>query len=294
MDKPIVPAVSVVILTLNAGKYIETLLDALRRQTVAPVEVLVVDSASTDDTVSIAEKCEATVVPIARSSFNHGGTRNAAFQQTKGEYVLFLTQDALPRGADLIARMVGTLNRNPGMALVYGRHLPREDASAQERLIREYNYPPDSHIYGRKDVPEHGIKTFFSSDTCAMYKRDVFERIGGFEADVKTNEDMFYAARAIASGYLVGYDAKAEVIHSHNFTLREQYRRNYIQGYEIERHRDLLAGAAQSSEGMKLVAAVSKGLLSKGRVLSWIRFGFDCCARYLGNWMGKKKARKEC
>lgn len=124
------------------------------------------------------------------------------------------------------------------------------------------------------------------------------EKLGGFESGIKTNEDMFYAANAIRNGYCVGYAAEAEVVHSHNFSLKDQYQRNFIQGYEIERHKHILSSAdgesvSQNAEGMKLVKIVSKRMLAEGKVFSWIHFGFDCCARYAGSYMGKRKARKE-
>lgn len=290
------PSISAIILTMNAEKNIAQLIQSIRNQTVVPCEIIVADSESVDKTVSIAKDLGARILPIKRSEFNHGGTRDYALKQSTGKYVLFLTHDAVPANKFLIERLVDTLESSPKMAAVYGRQLPREDATYMERLVRDYNYPAEGHVYEIKDIPVHGIKTFFMSDVCAMYRRDVYEKIGGFETDIKTNEDMFYAANAINNGYAVGYAANAEVVHSHNFSLREQYQRNFIQGYEIERHKKLLSSASgenvsQNSEGMKLVKNVTRKMLSKGRVFSWIHFGFDCCARYAGSYMGKKKAR---
>lgn len=284
--------VSVIILTLNAENNIAPLLKAVQAQSITPCEIIVADSESKDNTVSIAKAMGAVVLPIKRSEFNHGGTRDYALRQSKGDYVLFLTHDAVPKNNQVIARLLSTLVHEPQMAAAYARQLPREDATYMERLVRDYNYPARSHTYDAKDIPEHGIKTFFMSDVCAMYRREIYLALGGFETNIKTNEDMFFAARAIRGGYSIGYDATAEVVHSHNFTLKEQYQRNYIQGYEIELHKELLAAASQNSEGMKLVKLVSGQMLSKGRLFSWIHFGFDCCARYAGSFMGKRKARK--
>lgn len=285
--------ISVIILTLNAEENIEKLLADLNRQTVQPCEVIIVDSESKDKTVQICMAHGASVLPIKRSDFNHGGTRNYALRQSKGDYVLFLTHDAIPSDKQLLEKLSLTLSRSDKMAAVYARQLPREDATYMERLVRDYNYPVESHIYSSSDIVAHGIKTFFMSDVCAMYKRSVYLELGGFETDIKTNEDMLYAAKAINNGYSIGYEASAYVVHSHNFSLAEQYKRNYIQGYEIERHKELLTAGSQNAQGMKLVKVVSKEMLSHGRVFSWIRFGFDCCARYAGSYLGKRKARSE-
>ena len=117
-----------------------------------------------------------------------------------------------------------------------------------EQLVRTFNYPAKSKVRSKDYIPEMGIKTFFASDVCSAYRRNIYEELGGFDYPIKTNEDMFYAAKVINAGYKIAYRADAEVLHSHNFTLKEQYKRNYIQGYEIERHRDILGKSSQESE----------------------------------------------
>lgn len=285
--------ISVIILTLNAEGNLDALLAAIYKQSLPPYEVIVADSESQDNTVAIAESYGATVLPIRRCEFNHGRTRDYALRKSNGEYVLFLTHDAIPSDPRLIETLAKKLAENAQMAAVYARQLPREDASYMERLVRDYNYPAESHVYTQADIPEHGIKTFFMSDVCAMYKKDIYLQIGGFETDIKTNEDMLYAAKAIHNGYSIGYEASAAVIHSHNFSLKEQYERNYIQGDEIERHREMLTAGSQNSEGIKLVKSVSKEMLSRGKFFTWVYFGFDCVARFLGSKAGKRRARKE-
>ena len=179
------------------------------------------------------------------------------------------------------------------MAVVTGRQLPKADATPMEKLIRTFNYPAESHIRSEADVQKMGIKTFFCSDVCAAYNRKIYEELGGFVYPLKTNEDMFFAARAIRSGYRVAYAAEARVLHSHNFSLKEQYERNRIQGYEIERHRPLLGNVSKVSEGFRLARFVSGGLLKQGRVLSFARFGLDCFARLFGSRAGRRQFLKE-
>ena len=285
--------VSAVILTLNAENSIAELLNALGRQTVRPHEIIVADSESTDETVRICGGFDdVEVLSVPRREFNHGGTRDMVFRRVEGDFVLFMTHDAIPADRYMIERMLAVLTRNPQVAAVYGRQLPRMDATCAERLVRSHNYPAESYIYSSADIQRHNIKTFFFSNVCALYRRETYFEIGGFEKQVMTNEDMFFAATAIRNGWHVAYAADAAVVHSHNFSLKEQYRRNYIQGYEIERHRELLAGAAQDAEGMKLVKTVSKEMLSKGRILSWIWFGLDCCTRFAGSRLGRRRARR--
>ena len=225
---------------------------------------------------------------IKRKDFDHGATRDMALKQSKGEIVIFMTQDALPADKYFIKNLVAPLLADKKMAVVSGRQLPRNDATKMERLVREFNYPDKSNVREKKDLPKYGIKTYYCTDVCAAYNRQIYLELGGFEYPLRTNEDMFYAAVAVKNGYKVAYEASAKVIHSHNMTLKQQYERNYIQGIEIERHKELLGDVSMNSEGTKLVKYVSKELLKKGDIISFVHFGFDCMARYLGNKKGKK------
>ncbi len=281
--------ISVIIPTLNAAETLDALLSALEKQTLPPEEILVVDSSSEDRTVAVVgHHLSARLRVIEKESFNHGATRDAALRETRGDVVVFMTQDAIPAGADLLRNLVAPLQRDPKVAAVYARQLPREDASPAECLTRAFNYPESSAVHSLEDLPALGIRTFFLSDVCAAYRRDLYESLGGFEKDLVTNEDMFFAAKAIQSGYKVAYAADARVIHSHNLTLKEQYNRNKVQGYEIARHRTLLSGATASGAGLRLLRFVSAGLLRRGRIFSWFRFLADTAARILGSRAGKR------
>jgi rhamnosyltransferase len=278
---------------MNGEKYMESLLTALENQTLKPLEILVVDSASTDRTVEIVKAHEEVqLLPIERKDFDHGKTRDMALRKTKGDYVLFLTQDAEIEDDRLLEKMRQDF-RDDTIAVVSARQLPKKDATRREQLIRAFNYPDQSTIRSSKDLEKLGIKTYFMSDVCSMYRKDIYLKVGGFTYPIKTNEDMFYAAAAINAGYRIVYDAYACVLHSHNFTLKQQYERNYIQGYEIEKHKELLHHVSQTSEGMKLVKYVTKRLLKEGHFFAWVYFGFDCIARFTGSRKGRKAAREE-
>lgn len=288
MDK-----ISVVIPTLNAGSELDSLLTALEKQTVSPSEILVIDSASEDDTVSVAGKHTLVRVHrIDRKDFNHGGTRDEAFSLVSGEIVVFITQDAMPASELLLEKLTAPL-KEAGTVAAYARQLPKPEASAREKLVRSFNYPEQSERHTEADLPERGIKTFFLSDVCSAYRRKEYLELGGFERDVTTNEDMFFAARAIRAGYTIAYAAEAEVYHSHDFSLGEQYRRNRLQGYEIERHKELLENASSSKEGIAMLKQVSGQLLKQGRIFSVFGLAADCGVRYLGSRAGRKDYLKK-
>ncbi len=281
--------ISLIIPTCNAEKDLPALLKTLHRQSRVPDEIIVIDSSSNDRTEEICKEDKAiSFYQIDRKDFDHGRTRDEALRKTKGDIVVFMTQDAIPANENMVEKLIKPLVEHDDIAVSTGRQLPKSNATIMEQYVRIYNYPSESHIRSKDDLPRMGIKTFFCSDVCAAYNRNIYLKLGGFDYPIKTNEDMFFAAKAINNGYRIAYVADALVYHSHNLTLREQYKRNYIQGYEIERHKKELSNVTQASEGMKLVKYVSKELLRRGRVGSFVHFGFDCCARLLGSRAGKK------
>lgn len=287
------PSLSVVIPTLNAADEIDSLLDIIEAQSLQPLDILVVDSSSDDGTVGeVAKHPCVNLVRIERKEFNHGSTRDMALRRSAGEFVCFLTQDAVPASNRYLERLVAPFLADDSIALVTGRQLPKADARRFEQLVRNFNYPNAPSVRSKSDLPKYGIKTFFASDTCSAYRRTAYLECGGFD-HVNTNEDMLMAARFIASGLKVAYEPRAEVYHSHNLTPSQQFARNRAVGFFLETHADDLMQASEIGEGGRLVKAVSSQLLREGNLVEFIAFGVDCCARLLGNRVGRRAARKE-
>lgn len=285
--------VSLVIPTLNAESDIEVLLNRIYRQTRRPDEVIVVDSSSSDRTVDIVKAFEwVRLISIERSEFNHGLTRDMALRESFGDIVCFMTQDAVPADDFYIENLIAPIISDDRVAVSSGRQLPKDDARRFEQLVREFNYGPESNIRTKADVATMGIKAYFATDVCSAYRRSTYIELGGFG---KTNmsEDMLMAAKAVNAGYSVAYAANACVYHSHNLTPAEQYRRNYAIGRFLEANREIVSCASEVGEGGKLVKSVSRQLLHEGNVREFVEFGFDCCARLLGNRAGRRAARKE-
>lgn len=287
------PSLSVVIPTLNAAGEIDDLLTLLETQTLKPLDILVVDSSSEDATVDeVAKHPRVNLIRIERKEFNHGSTRDMALKRTAGDFVCFITQDAVPASSRYLERLVEPLLADSSIALVSGRQLPKADARRFEQLVRDFNYPDLPSVRSKSNLKEFGIKTFFASDTCSAYRRTAYLECGGFE-HVNTNEDMLMAARFIASGLKVAYEPRAEVYHSHNLTPSQQFARNRAVGFFLETHAEDLMWASEIGEGGRLVKAVSSQLLREGNIVEFIAFGVDCCARLLGNRSGRRAARIE-
>ncbi len=224
---------------------------------------------------------------ISKEAFDHGGTRTFGARKSKADVVIFMTQDAVPADAHLAEQLLLPLE-SPDTAAAYARQLPREDCSVVERCARQFNYPEESRKKGKEDLPVLGIKTFFCSDVCAAYRRDIFEELGGFETPVIFNEDMFFAAKAIMEGYYVYYAAEARVIHSHNYSVGQQFRRNFDLAVSQKQHPEIFEQVRSEEEGMKLVKSTVKYLCSIGKPGLIASLGMQCAGKYAGYLMGKR------
>lgn len=289
MDKP---SISVVVPTYNAERELKNLLYKLSSQRVQADEILIVDSSSSDNTVRIASEYPSVRIEVIKQSdFNHGGTRNSALLKTSGEFVLFLTQDAIPIDSFYIENLLIPFE-DEQVAMSYGRQVPKEGAPRFIQLVQEYNYPSESCVRDRSSVDSIGIKAYFCSDSCSAYRRAALEKIGGVPHPCSTNEDMLAAARFLKAGYKVAYSSSAKVYHSHNFSFIEQYKRNKAVGMFLEVHKSELGISSEIGEGSKLVRFVLEHLNQEKEYAQLVAFLIDCAARFLGNRVGRSKINK--
>lgn len=283
--------ISVIIPTCEGNATIGPLLTALQAQTLPPDEMIVVDSESTDGTPETAERLGAKVIRIRRCDFDHGGTRDMALRCSLGDLVLFLTQDALPCDALYIEHLIAPF-ADERVAAVSGRQIAKADARPFEKAIRAFSYPASSHTWNASAIPKVGVQAFLVSDVCSAYRRSAYERAGGFEHPVITNEDMLMAARLLDAGYKLAYAGDAAVYHSHRYSFMQEYRRNDLIGRFMQRYHKELHDAKETSQGIKLVKYVLNRLWKERQLGECISFCFHCAARLLGNRMGRMKERK--
>ena len=284
--------VSVIIPTLNAERWLSQQLNTLLSQTVE-AEILVIDSGSTDQTVSIAASYGKRVrlLQIPHESFDHGGTRDFGLRQSAGDFVLFFTQDAVPTDQHCIEKLLSAFS-TPDVAAVYGRQIARPDAPEYEKLTRQFNYPDRARIWREADIPRYGVKSYFFSNVCSAFRRDVYLAVGGFDAPIITNEDMMMAAKLLHAGYALAYSPEAAVYHSHRYTLREEYRRNIKIGLVMEQYRPRLTGAEADAEGWRMLRFVGGGLAREGHFGELLGFIVRVCVRFAGNRVGKRSGKR--
>ncbi len=204
-----------------------------------------------------------TVKHLSKREFDHGHTRNQGVKLSQADVFIMMTQDAIPADEYLVERLLAGL-RDERTAVAYARQLPGRDSGEIERYTRGFNYPEQSGVKTKADLPRLGIKTFFCSNVCAAYKREIFDALGGFVNRAIFNEDMLYAAGAVNADYHIAYVAEARVYHSHNYTYRQQFRRNFDLGVSQADHPEVFAAYPSESEGIRLMKNMIAHLKAKG------------------------------
>lgn len=237
------------------------------------------------------------VVHITRHEFDHAGTRDMGLRMSDADYVLFMTMDAIPKDNYLVEKLLSGFRRADNIAVSYARQLPKKDCNRIEQITREFNYPAQSRVQTSDDIKELGIKAYFCSDVCAMYDTSIYRSLGGFKAPAIFNEDMVYAAGALDAGYAVSYCADALVYHSHNYTGRQYYRRNFDLGVSQADHPEIFERFNVKGTGMQLVRKSLAQICRSGTPADIIRLVYYSGMKYLGFRKGKnynKLSLKSC
>lgn len=237
------------------------------------------------------------VVHITRHEFDHAGTRDMGLRMSDADYVLFMTMDAIPKDNYLVEKLLSGFRRADNIAVSYARQLPKKDCNRIEQITREFNYPAQSRVQTSDDIKELGIKAYFCSDVCAMYDASIYRSLGGFKAPAIFNEDMVYAAGALDAGYAVSYCADALVYHSHNYTGRQYYRRNFDLGVSQADHPEIFERFNVKGTGMQLVRKSLAQICRRGTPADIIRLVYYSGMKYLGFRKGKnyhKLSLKSC
>ncbi len=231
---------------------------------------------------------EVEVIPVTQEEFDHGGTRHLATCHSESDYLLFMTQDAVPCNRELTEELLDAFEESEAkVAVAYGRQLASKQAGVTEHITREFNYPKESRVKTADDIDELGIKTFFCSDVCAMYDLRLYRMLGGFERKTIFNEDMLYAAKAIDAGYAVYYCAEAKVIHSHSYSYEAEFKRNFDLAVSQKQHPEVFAYVSSEKEGVRFVLDTMKKLAEKGLFIEIVDFGIRTVAKYAGYLLGK-------
>ena len=267
------PLVSVLIGSYNAERYIVAAVDSALAQTYANIEIIIIDDASTDKTRDLLEKYHDPRIRYLVHEKNRGitGTRNHLFQEAKGAFFAYLDCDDLYL-PDHVAVEVAYLEAHPRCALVYSRLLYFFDGN-QDKHYRHRNT-----LYSGDDVFPALLEKMFITNTSIMFRREIYDQLGGYRTETGIVEDWEYFLRMTHAGFRIEYldedlslfrlrwdsntnfsrqveikDSQVKIFEDLKTRLTEQERRKYAIDYWIGKRKENLV-VALLSDGKKVEA----------------------------------------
>lgn len=284
------PRVDVVIPVYKPDEKYDRLMEKLQIQTVRPNHIYVMHTVSGKDCVDIGMKYQnmdnLTVTNLSKEEFDHGGTRNCGVAMSDAEFVLMMTQDAVPADKCLIERLMEPF-REEKVAAVYARQVATPEVGIVESYTRQFNYPEEDAVKSKEDLQRLGIKTYFCSNVCAVYRKSVYNDLGGFVTKTIFNEDMILASRIIDAGYSIAYAGKAKVFHAHRYNYKQQFQRNFDLGVSHRQYYEIFSRVKSEKEGTKLVKKTIQYLWKQGEPWLILDLIMQSGFKFLGYRMGK-------
>jgi rhamnosyltransferase len=224
--------ISIILLTKNGSIYLEEVLRGIFAQEIEEkFEVIAIDSGSTDKTKQILAEFPIHLKEIPPSGFNHGETRNLGAELSKGEYLVYLTQDATPMDGRWLERLVHPLQEDRLVAGAFSSHRPREGCHLMEKrqiLQTELTSGKTMRIntaIGNPEYEKNRYPFIWFSNTGSCIRKEVWEKFPFRKLEFA--EDQDWARRVLEAGYKTVYVPDSIVIHSHHYPPIKNFRRHF-------------------------------------------------------------------
>jgi rhamnosyltransferase len=224
---------SVLLLTRNGVHDLERLLLALYDQKdIGSLEVIAVDSGSTDGSVELLKRYPLHLEQIPAEAFHHARTRNFAAGLAHGEILIFLSQDAIPTSDRWLSKLISNFD-DVEVGAVYGRQIPKRGSFAERQETLDTVYGVHKIV---KD-PTHrnglGYSFYLFSNANSAIRRSVWQATH-FPEELKVFEDLGIAKRILDRGWKIVYEPEAAVYHSHNHSSLGLFKRYFDIGYTLK------------------------------------------------------------
>jgi rhamnosyltransferase len=214
------PSISIIIRCFNEEKHINKLLSGIKRQTRQDYEIILVDSGSTDATVSIASNYDVRLVSIDPEDFSFGRSLNLGCQEAHGEFLVIVSAHVYPIYEDWLERLLEPFS-NSSVGLTYGRQRGNETTKYSEHQVFAKWFPAQSDL--NQSHP-------FCNNANAAVRRSLWEKVT-YDELLTGLEDLHWAKQVMQLGCRVSYVSEAEIVHVHDETpqhIRNRYRREAI------------------------------------------------------------------
>ena len=229
------PKASILLPTLNGAETLRDLLPSLLSQDhEGEVELVAFDSGSTDGTCELLELHGARLVRIDKREFSHGGTRNRIAAEASGEFLVFMSQDVVPRDATFLRELLAPFT-DDRVAGTCARVLPfpESDPLTARTVLDLPEAGTEPHVRDLDDTgpvwavdPLTRVEYLRFNNVASAIRADVFRKYPFPE--VEFGEDFAWAARVLTAGYRIAFVPASVVHHAHRYTPKEAYRRYHV------------------------------------------------------------------
>ena len=274
----------------NAEKDIESLHKSLLKQENVTInKIRYVLTESKDQTENILKKMHVQFKKIKKDEFSHGLTREKEAFESEADIIVFITQDIKIVRNDWLYNLTKDI-ANGQVQACYSRQLC--DNNSIEKYTREYNYPKESKIVSKKDIEKLGLKTFFFSDASSAINTKVYKDLNGYDGKALViNEDMYIAYKLIINGYKIKYCADSEVIHSHEFTLKQYFNRYKDTGIFFKEN-SYLNNYKVNQAGGNMAKYILKRAIQDKNWKVIFKFFSNMISRFIGMQVGKMSKKE--
>ena len=215
---------SVIIRTLNEEKYLQELINHIKKQKIElddEIEIILVDSGSTDLTLEIAKKNDLKIVFIKKENFSFGRSLNIGCSASSGELLVFISGHCIPIGSMWLTNLCSSL-KDETSDYNYGRQVGVNTSYFSEKQHFKKFFPPNSKT--------NFFNGFFCNNANSAIKKKVWEKYK-FNERITALEDMYLAQQIKRSGMKVSYQPEANVKHIHHenfYQIKNRYERESV------------------------------------------------------------------
>lgn len=228
---------SVIIPVKNGAETLERCLDSIRDQTITGIQIIVLDSGSTDNSNEIAKKFGAEIFEITKGMFNHGLTRNKGIELATGDFLFYTVQDAWLSQNDLLEKMMQHFKNDRVMGVVGHQAVPHEKDKNPMRWYKQFS---ESEVMVRQiadvenflNLTQSSQQALISWDNVvAMYRKSALNELPFVKTEM--SEDWIWCKEALLKGWSLVTDTSLVVYHYHHHTYRYTYKIAYSINYHF-------------------------------------------------------------
>lgn len=275
----------------NAENYIEKLNGKLLEQEIDKgdsLKVIYALTESDDNTLNYLIDNGLKYEVIKKADFSHSLTREKMALKYADDILVFISQDIIPKNNKWLKNLIRPIKNNECEAS-FSRQICNYNNI--EKYTREFNYKNESRVVSKKEIDKLGLYTFFYSDASSAISTNIYKNLNAYDGKkLLINEDMYLAEKVIMNGFKIKYCSDSEIYHSHNFKLKDLFKRYFDTGVFFKTNNQF-NGYSGNGNGIAMVKYITRRAIQDKNLSVLFRILPDFGARFIGSNLGKNYER---